>query len=144
MHRSQWLLWQLAVEPGMRVIDACAGAGAKSLHLLRWMQNKRKVFRWMWKRWKLQQTKLRARRDGVASSSVKWSKVSKTISDSKRDSRPRLLLDVPCSDWVFFEKSWTRKWKLRRRINRESFRKTQQEISSKPTNRWWSQVDKMV
>ena len=56
---SQLVAASLAVEPGMRVIDACAGAGGKALHLAALMENKGKVLAMDVEEWKLQQTKLR-------------------------------------------------------------------------------------
>src|SRR5699024_11285154 len=40
---SQLVAYFLDVQPGMRVIDACAGAGGKSLHLATKMENKGQI-----------------------------------------------------------------------------------------------------
>src|SRR5690606_10329224 len=40
---SQQVAPLLAPEPGMRVVDACAGAGGKTLHLAALMKNKGKI-----------------------------------------------------------------------------------------------------
>ncbi len=50
---SQLVAAALQVEPGMRVIDACAGAGGKSLHLAALMGNKGKVISMDVEEWKL-------------------------------------------------------------------------------------------
>lgn len=123
---SQLVAESLAVEPGMRVIDACAGAGGKSLHLAALMENKGKVLSMDVEEWKLQQTKLRARRDGVSIIERKVIEGSKTIKRLK-ESADRLLLDVPCSGLGVLKRNPDTKWKL----NPESIEKvkqTQQEI----------------
>ncbi|WP_086542685.1 methyltransferase domain-containing protein [Algoriphagus antarcticus] len=123
---SQLVAAALAVEPGMRVIDACAGAGGKSLHLAALMQNKGKVLSMDVEEWKLQQTKLRARRDGVSIIERKVIEGSKTIKRMK-ETADRLLLDVPCSGLGVLRRNPDTKWKL----TEESIakvQKTQQEI----------------
>ena len=95
----------------MRVIDACAGAGGKSLHLAALMQNKGKVLSMDVEEWKLQQTKLRARRDGVSIIERKVIEGSKTIKRLK-ESADRLLLDVPCSGLGVLRRNPDTKWKL--------------------------------
>ena len=123
---SQLVAAALQVEPGMRVIDACAGAGGKSLHLAALMGNKGKVISMDVEEWKLQQAKLRARRNGVSIFEPKIIEGSKTI---KRltESADRLLLDVPCSGLGVLRRNPDTKWKL----SAESIAKvqaTQQEI----------------
>lgn len=123
---SQLVASALAVEPGMRVIDACAGAGGKSLHLAALMENKGKILSMDLEEWKLQQTKLRARRDGVSIIERKVIDGSKTIKRLK-ESADRLLLDVPCSGLGVLRRNPDTKWKL----SPESIAKvqeTQQEI----------------
>ncbi|MDG1277042.1 MAG: class I SAM-dependent methyltransferase [Algoriphagus sp.] len=123
---SQLVAAALAVEPGMRVIDACAGAGGKSLHIAALMQNKGKVLSMDVEEWKLQQTKLRARRDGVSIIERKVIEGSKTIKRLK-DTADRLLLDVPCSGLGVLRRNPDTKWKLSEE-SIEKVRQTQQEI----------------
>jgi 16S rRNA (cytosine967-C5)-methyltransferase len=123
---SQLVAAALQVEPGMRVIDACAGAGGKSLHLAALMGNKGKVISMDVEEWKLQQAKLRARRNGVSIFEPKIIEGSKTIKRLK-ESADRLLLDVPCSGLGVLRRNPDTKWKL----SAESIEKvqaTQQEI----------------
>ena len=123
---SQLVAAALQVEPGMRVIDACAGAGGKSLHLAALMGNKGKVISMDVEEWKLQQAKLRARRNGVSIFEPKVIEGSKTIKRLK-ESADRLLLDVPCSGLGVLRRNPDTKWKL----SLESIQKvqeTQQEI----------------
>ena len=123
---SQLVAESLAVEPGMRVIDACAGAGGKSLHLAALMENKGKILSMDVEEWKLQQTKLRARRDGVSIIERKVIEGSKTIKRLK-ESADRLLLDVPCSGLGVLKRNPDTKWKLSLE-SIEKVRQTQQEI----------------
>ena len=123
---SQLVAAALQVESGMRVIDACAGAGGKSLHLAALMGNKGKVISMDVEEWKLQQAKLRARRNGVSIFEPKVIEGSKTIKRLK-ESADRLLLDVPCSGLGVLRRNPDTKWKL----SAESIAKvqaTQQEI----------------
>ena len=123
---SQLVAASLAVEPGMRVIDACAGAGGKSLHLAALMENKGKVLSMDVEEWKLQQAKLRARRNGVSIFEPRLIEGSKTIKRLK-ESADRLLLDVPCSGLGVLRRNPDTKWKLSPE-SIESVQKTQQEI----------------
>ena len=123
---SQLVAQALAVEPGMRVIDACAGAGGKALHLAALMENKGKILCMDTEDWKLQQTKLRARRDGVSIIEPKVIEGSKTIKRLK-ESADRLLLDVPCSGLGVLRRNPDTKWKLSPE-SIEKVQKTQQEI----------------
>jgi len=123
---SQLVAAALKATSGMRVIDACAGAGGKSLHLAALMGNKGKVISLDVEEWKLQQTKLRARRNGVFILEPRVIEGSKTIKRLK-ESADRLLLDVPCSGLGVLRRNPDTKWKL----SPESIQKvqeTQQEI----------------
>ncbi len=123
---SQLVAAALQVEPGMRVIDACAGAGGKSLHLSALMGNKGKVISMDVEEWKLQQAKLRARRNGVSIFEPKIIEGSKTIKRLK-ESADRLLLDVPCSGLGVLRRNPDTKWKLSLE-SLEKVQKTQQEL----------------
>ncbi|MBT0809829.1 RsmB/NOP family class I SAM-dependent RNA methyltransferase [Litoribacter ruber] len=108
---SQLVASALEVEPGMRVIDACAGAGGKSLHLAALMENKGRILSMDIEEWKLKNTKLRARRAGVSIIEPRVIESNKTI---KRlaESADRLLLDVPCSGLGVLKRNPDTKWKL--------------------------------
>src|SRR6185295_11565047 len=62
---SQLVAPFLDVHPGMRVIDACAGAGGKTLHLASLMQNKGQLIALDTEGWKLQELRHRMRRAGA-------------------------------------------------------------------------------
>lgn len=108
---SQRVAPTLNVEPGLRVIDACAGAGGKSLHLAALMQNKGKVIAMDVAEHKLEQLRQRSTRAGATCIEARVIDGSKAI---KRlaDSGDRLLLDVPCSGLGVLRRNPDSKWKL--------------------------------
>jgi 16S rRNA (cytosine967-C5)-methyltransferase len=108
---SQLVAQALEAKPGMRVIDACAGAGGKSLHLAALMENKGRILSLDTEAWKLKNTKLRARRAGVSIIETRAIEGSKTIK-RLQESADRLLLDVPCSGLGVLRRNPDTKWKL--------------------------------
>ena len=108
---SQLIAPFLKVEPGMRVIDACAGGGGKTLHLAALMQNKGRIIALDTEQWKLDELKKRARRAGVANIEPRLIESSKTIKRLE-SSADRLLLDVPCSGLGVLRRNPDAKWKL--------------------------------
>jgi 16S rRNA (cytosine967-C5)-methyltransferase len=108
---SQQVAPYLEIEPGQRVIDACAGAGGKSLHVADLLQNRGKVISLDIHQWKLDQLKLRARRNSYSNIELKRIEGSKTIKRLK-DTADRLLLDVPCSGLGVLRRNPDTKWKL--------------------------------
>jgi 16S rRNA (cytosine967-C5)-methyltransferase len=125
-YASQQVAPFLRVEPGMRVIDACAGGGGKSLHLPALMQNKGRIIAMDTEGWKLDELKRRARRAGVdiiETRPIDSTKVIKRL-DGTAD---RLLLDVPCSGLGVLRRNPDAKWKLDTPFI-EKVRQTQQDI----------------
>lgn len=108
---SQLIAPFLKTESGKRVIDACAGAGGKTLHMSALMQNKGRIIAMDTESWKLNELKKRARRAGVANVETQLIESSKSI---KRlaNSADRLLLDVPCSGLGVLKRNPDAKWKL--------------------------------
>lgn len=123
---SQQVAFFCDVKEGMRVIDACAGAGGKSLHLATLMKNKGQVLSLDTEEWKLNELKKRAKRNGIGiieTRPITSTKVIKRL-DASAD---RVLLDVPCSGLGVLRRNPDAKWKLTEEfINR--IRKTQSEI----------------
>lgn len=108
---SQLIAPFLDVKPGMRVIDACAGGGGKSLHIAAKMENKGRIISMDIEEWKLNELKKRAKRAGVGNIETRVIESSKTI---KRlaNTADRLLLDVPCSGLGVIRRNPDAKWKL--------------------------------
>ena len=76
---SQQVAAALEVSPGMRVIDACAGAGGKTLHLAAMMEGKGRLLAMDVEEWKLENLKQRARRAGAHNVETRVITSSKTV-----------------------------------------------------------------
>lgn len=101
----------LEVEEGLRVVDACAGAGGKTLHLAAKMNNKGQIIALDIHAWKLAELKRRGKRAGAHNIETRL------ISDNKvikrlHDKADRLLLDVPCSGLGVLKRNPDSKWKI--------------------------------
>lgn len=108
---SQMVSEFLNVQPGMRVVDACAGAGGKTLHLAALMKNKGRIIALDVKEKKLLELKKRATRADVRIVETRAIDSSKVIKRLK-DTADRLLLDVPCSGLGVLRRNPDSKWKL--------------------------------
>ncbi|PPK85764.1 16S rRNA (cytosine967-C5)-methyltransferase [Neolewinella xylanilytica] len=110
-YSSQQAAPALQVEPGQLVIDACAGAGGKSLHLAALMENKGRLLSMDIHGWKLDELKRRARRNGVTNLETRPITTTKIIKrlTGKAD---RVLLDVPCTGLGVLRRNPDAKWKL--------------------------------
>lgn len=108
---SQLIAPFMKIEPGMRVIDACAGAGGKTLHLAALMKNKGRIIAMDVEQWKLDELQKRARRAGVSNMETRFIESSKTVKRLE-NSADRLLLDVPCSGLGVLKRNPDAKWKL--------------------------------
>ena len=109
---SQQVAPALDVAPGMTVVDACAGAGGKTLHLAALMQNKGRLIALDTQPRKLAELRKRARRAGVSNLEVREITSSKVVKRlyGKAD---RVLLDVPCTGLGVLRRNPDAKWKLR-------------------------------
>ena len=107
---SQMIAPYLRVEPGMRVVDACAGAGGKTLHLASLMKNKGQIIAMDIHEWKLKELKRRASRNDVQNVQTKLIE-AKTIKRME-NSADRLLIDAPCSGMGVLRRNPDAKWKL--------------------------------
>lgn len=121
---SQMIVPLLDVQPGHRVIDACAGSGGKSLHIAAYMQNKGRLISMDIKDWKLHELKLRARRAGATNIETRVIESSKTIKRLKEQA-DRVLLDVPCTGLGVLRRNPDAKWRLNEEdvaeINKEQY-----------------------
>ncbi|WP_300673103.1 methyltransferase domain-containing protein [Soonwooa sp.] len=108
---SQTIGELLAPKEGMRVVDACAGAGGKTLHLAALMKNKGQIIALDIFEWKLAELKRRAKRAGAHNIEARF------ISDSKvikrlHNTADRLLIDAPCSGLGVLKRNPDSKWKI--------------------------------
>lgn len=108
---SQLVAQFLAPAPGMFVVDACAGAGGKALHIAALMQNKGKLVAMDVEERKLEELKRRAQRGGVSTIEARVISSEKVI-DELEGKADRLLLDVPCSGLGVLKRNPDAKWKL--------------------------------
>lgn len=123
---SQMVANYLEVEPGMKVIDACAGAGGKTLHLAALMQNKGSLIAMDIYESKLKKLKVRARRNGVHNISIKVIDSNKVIK-KLHEKADRLLIDAPCSGLGVLKRNPDAKWKLKPEFITQ-IKKTQQQL----------------
>ncbi len=122
---SQQIAPYLEVEPGMKVIDACAGAGGKTLHLAAIMQNQGGITSMDIHKDKLRELQQRAKRNGVQ---IVTTRLIKEDTISKlHASADRVLLDVPCTGSGVLRRKPDSKWKLSLEIM-EQLQGTQQNI----------------
>ena len=108
---SQLVAPYLEVKPGQRVVDACAGAGGKTLHLAAQMENKGQLIALDIYESKLKKLKVRARRNGVHNVETRVIDSTKVIK-KLHNSVDRLLLDAPCSGLGVLKRNPDSKWKL--------------------------------
>lgn len=125
---SQMIVPLLGIEPGHRVVDACAGSGGKTLHMSALMKNKGRIIAMDIHDWKLQELKLRARRNGVDIIETRLIDSNKVVK-RMAEQADRLLLDVPCSGSGVLRRNPDTKWKLNLE-EVERLRKLQYEILS--------------
>lgn len=123
---SQLVAEFLDVKPGMRVIDTCAGAGGKTLHLAALMENKGQIIAMDIYAAKLKELKRRAKRAGAHNITTKLIDSSKTIKKLK-ETADRVLIDAPCSGLGVLKRNPDAKWKLQPEFI-ENIKKTQTEI----------------
>ena len=123
---SQKVAEYLDVEPGMRVIDTCAGAGGKTLHLAALMENKGQIIAMDIYESKLKKLKVRTRRAGAHNITTRPIDSSKVIKKLK-DTADRVLIDAPCSGIGVLKRNPDSKWKLEASFL-ENIIKTQAEI----------------
>jgi len=108
---SQKVAQLLDPKPGMRVVDACAGAGGKSLHIASLMQNKGQVIAMDIYQSKLTELKRRAKRNGAHNIETRLIESTKAIKKliGKVD---KVLIDAPCSGLGVLRRNPDTKWKL--------------------------------
>ncbi|MBR9727138.1 RsmB/NOP family class I SAM-dependent RNA methyltransferase [Shewanella intestini] len=107
---SQLVANAVNAKPGMRVIDACAGAGGKTLHIAAQMQGKGRLLAMDVEQWKLDNLKTRAKRAAAHNVETRIIASSKTIKRLKL-SADRVLLDVPCSGLGVLKRNPDAKWR---------------------------------
>ncbi|OCB76118.1 RsmB/NOP family class I SAM-dependent RNA methyltransferase [Flavobacterium crassostreae] len=123
---SQLVAAFLDVKPGMRVVDTCAGAGGKTLHIAALMENKGQLIAMDLYESKLKQLKIRAKRDGAFNIQYRIIDTTKVIKKLHQRA-DRVLIDAPCSGLGVLKRNPDAKWKLRPEFI-DNIRKVQAEV----------------
>ena len=123
---SQLVASYLDVKPGMKVVDTCAGAGGKTLHLSALMQNKGQVIAMDIYESKLRKLKVRARRNKAHNIDLRVIDSTKPIK-KLHNKADRVLIDAPCSGLGVLRRNPDSKWKLQPEFI-DNIKKTQQEV----------------
>ena len=123
---SQLVAAYLDVLPVMKVVDACAGAGGKTLHLASLMQNKGQIIAMDIYESKLKKLKIRARRNKAYNIDLLVIDSTKVIK-KMHEKADRVLIDAPCSGLGVLRRNPDSKWKLQPQFI-EEIKQTQQEV----------------
>lgn len=123
---SQLVSRFLDVKTGMRVVDTCAGAGGKTLHMASLMENKGQLIAMDLYESKLKQLKLRARRNSAFNIEYRIIDSTKVIK-KLHEKADRVLIDAPCSGLGVLKRNPDSKWKLQPEFI-DNIKKTQAEV----------------
>lgn len=123
---SQLVAPFLDPKPGMRIIDACAGGGGKSLHIAALMENKGQLLALDIYDYKLKELKRRARRNGIHNIEPRLIDNNKVIKRLK-EKGDAVLIDAPCSGLGVLKRNPDSKWKLNPEFM-DRIRETQKQI----------------
>ena len=126
---SQLVAWFLDVKPGMKVVDTCAGAGGKTLHIAALMENKGQIVAMDIYESKLKKLKIRAKRNGVHNIDLKVLDSTKPVK-KLYEKADRVLIDAPCSGLGVLRRNPDSKWKLKPEFI-EDIKKVQEEVLQK-------------
>jgi 16S rRNA (cytosine967-C5)-methyltransferase len=109
---SQMIAPLLDPQPGERVIDACSGAGGKSLHLAALMKGEGRVFGMDVDVKKLSELERRAKRAN-ANKCIKAKEITAATAKDFAEVGDRLLIDAPCSGLGTLKRQPDLKWRLK-------------------------------
>jgi 16S rRNA (cytosine967-C5)-methyltransferase len=113
---SQLLALATGARPGMAVVDACAGAGGKSLALAMEMRNKGDLFALDVDEGRLREARRRARRAGVHNLRFRLLPPGAAADAALADlagATARVLVDAPCSGLGALRRRPDARWRLR-------------------------------
>ncbi|WP_430611856.1 RsmB/NOP family class I SAM-dependent RNA methyltransferase [Flavobacterium sp. JP2137] len=108
---SQLVARFLDIQPGMRVVDTCAGAGGKTLHMASLMENKGQIIAMDIYESKQKQLKIRAKRNAAFNIEYRIIDSTKVIK-KLHEKADRVLIDAPCSGLGVLKRNPDSKWKL--------------------------------
>ena len=123
---SQLVAAYLDVKPGMKVVDTCAGAGGKTLHLSALMENKGQIIAMDIYESKLRKLKVRAKRNKAHNIDLREINSTKVIK-KLHNKADRVLIDAPCSGLGVLRRNPDSKWKLQPEFI-DNIKAVQQEV----------------
>jgi len=123
---SQLVAPYLDVKPGQRVVDTCAGAGGKTMHLASLMKNKGQLIALDIYERKLIELKRRAKRARVHNAETRHISSTKVFK-KLYGSADRVLIDAPCTGFGVLRRNPDTKWKAKPEFV-EKVIKTQKEV----------------
>ena len=109
---SQKVSKYLSPKAGMRVVDTCAGAGGKTLHLSAITENKGQLIALDIFPQKLKELKRRAKRAGAHNIETRLIDSTKVIK-KLHESADAVLIDAPCTGLGVLRRNPDAKWKLK-------------------------------
>jgi 16S rRNA (cytosine967-C5)-methyltransferase len=107
---SQLVAKFLDVNAKHKILDACAGAGGKTLHIASILNNKGNIVATDIHEYKLQELKKRARRNGIHNITTKV--IDNKFLKKNKNKFDRVLIDAPCSGFGVIRRNPDSKWKL--------------------------------
>jgi 16S rRNA (cytosine967-C5)-methyltransferase len=110
---SQLIAHLLQPQPGERILDACAGLGAKSTHLAQLMENQGEIIALDNQGWKLTRLMENAQRLGVSCIEPMEMDVVEIVPSGEEFSFDRILLDAPCTGLGVLRRNPDIKWKVK-------------------------------
>jgi 16S rRNA (cytosine967-C5)-methyltransferase len=127
---SQVIALACGARPGMKVVDACAGAGGKSLALAAEMRNRGEILALDVDADRLEDSRRRARRDGVDNLRIRAIPAGAEADLALADQEGRsdvVLVDAPCSGLGTLRRKPDARWRLGPK-DPERFAATQKEL----------------
>lgn len=110
---SQLVAEAVAPPPGGRVVDACAGAGGKTLALGAWMEGKGRLLAMDVAGKKLEELRKRARRAGLSNVAARELKNAELPEEARPSAWDRVLVDAPCSGLGTLRRNPEARWRLK-------------------------------
>jgi 16S rRNA (cytosine967-C5)-methyltransferase len=109
---SQLVAEAVAPPPRSRVVDACAGAGGKTLALAAMLANQGRILALDTSGKKLEELRRRARRAGISNLAAREVGSPVLPAEAKLGAWDRVLVDVPCSGLGTLRRNPEARWRL--------------------------------
>jgi len=109
---SQLVAEAVAPPPGGRVVDACAGAGGKTLALAALLDGKGRILALDSNGKKLEELRRRARRAGLSNVTAREVHAMQMPGEARMGAWDRVLVDAPCSGLGTLRRNPEARWRL--------------------------------